>query len=528
MIRKTPDYLRVVSSALSEPNDLESAIGSHCSDLLRAFAEVTGWQLLLENQSQSPFHHQTAWQAPIPDPFGGADSLLVLTKDSEVRSPQTSRKRAVQLAEQVAGLLQDICRLEYALVQREAELATAVPVVSREADEASKLATRLRAVLAGGAQAVSCEAAAAYLLDDATSELKLRASWGLPADRLLDAPRPLQRAKGDLEALAGQLVVLEEADDLAYWNVPEEFASAVCVPISSPTVPLGTMWMFCRRPREFSPIETNIIEIIAGRIACELEREVLLCQAAHNRSRESVDSVIQWQSSRRALVPPVLDQWQIWASPAFDDRVGNDGYCWMLKDRPHQLMLSVCRAHDSGVDGAMTANFVDGLIRGQFFGRQPGELCHVSHLEAINSALWSSSAGDQTSSVAIASIELESGHLSMASAGQIEVFMVRPDAWELVSVGSALSGADEHIALQSIESGIDAGDILLITATQTLSRMSDQTDKALQSAAWADLARQHIHLGAAELVDQLRLRTLEKHGHQSATSTIIVVKRGAC
>ena len=134
---------------LSEPNDLESAIGSRCSDLLRAFAEVTGWQLLLESQSQSPFHHQTAWQAPIPDPFGGAGSLLVLTKDSEVRSPQTSRKRAVQLAEQVAGLLQDICRLEYALVQREAELATAVPVVSREADEASKLATRLRAVFGG-------------------------------------------------------------------------------------------------------------------------------------------------------------------------------------------------------------------------------------------------------------------------------------------------------------------------------------------------------------------------------------------
>ena len=67
----------------------------------------------------------------------------------------------------------------HALRQREAELATFVPVVVR-ADETPSLATRLEAVLRGGAEAIGCQAAGLYLLDPATTELKLRSSWGLP------------------------------------------------------------------------------------------------------------------------------------------------------------------------------------------------------------------------------------------------------------------------------------------------------------------------------------------------------------
>ena len=65
------------------------------------------------------------------------------------------------------------------LWQREAELAAGVPLVPHREDQ-KHLAARLEAVLRAGAEAVGGDAIALYLLDEATTELKLRCSWGLP------------------------------------------------------------------------------------------------------------------------------------------------------------------------------------------------------------------------------------------------------------------------------------------------------------------------------------------------------------
>ena len=527
MTRKSPDHLRVVSSVQSEPNTLESAIGLNCNKLLQAFADVTGWQLLLLNPSHSPFQHQAVWEAPLPDPFTGNDNLLVLTEAPERCAVLTSRKRAIQLAEQTTSLLQDVFRLQHTLVQREAELATAIPVVSRTADEPVKLAARLQSILAGGAQAVSCEAAAVYLLDDVTSQLKLRACWGLPADRFLDPARPLRQAKADVEALSGHLVVLAEASDLAAWNVPEEFTAAICVPISSPTVPLGTMWIYGHRKRTFSPVETNVIEIVGGRIACELEREVLLSQMAHDQNASGLESMIEWQANRRSLVAPVLNNWQVSARPATKDRIGNDSYGWKVQESPFQLMLSICRAYEPGVYGAMTTNFVDGLIQGHFLGRHSPPRCHASQLDVINSALWESSAGDQTASVGIGSIEMESGQLHLATAGQIEVLIIRPEIWESGSTSSALAGVDGQMAHQIFQSKIDIGDILLMMAPQTDSRPDNLEAKNARCAELADSLRTHQDLDAEELVNALHSQPPEACRQLFENSTIVIAKHTA-
>src|SRR5690606_24574844 len=122
-----------------------------------------------------------------------------------------------------------------AVWEREAEIATGVPLVLRDDDSrAPSLAQRLESVLKGGAEAIGCQAAALYLLDAATTELKLRSSFGLPRRRLLDPARPLRPALADLEALLGHAVVMNEPALFDYWKVPEQgFRSAVCVPVSS-------------------------------------------------------------------------------------------------------------------------------------------------------------------------------------------------------------------------------------------------------------------------------------------------------
>ena len=152
-----------------------------------------------------------------------------------------------------------------------------MPVIAR-ADDSEQLAELLESVLRAGAEACECQAAALYMLDDATTSLKLRSSVGLPVERLLQPPRPLKGAIADLEALLGHAVALERASAFGPWRVPEEFAAALCVPVSSPTIPLGTLWFFSDRPRDFTDRQTNLAELVAGRLAAELERTMLLAQ----------------------------------------------------------------------------------------------------------------------------------------------------------------------------------------------------------------------------------------------------------
>lgn len=48
------------------------------------------------------------------------------------------------------------------------------------------------------------------------------------------------------------------------------------------TVPVGTLWIFGSQPQDFSDEQVNLIEIVAGRLAAELEREILLRQRIGN------------------------------------------------------------------------------------------------------------------------------------------------------------------------------------------------------------------------------------------------------
>lgn len=535
MIQKTPDYLKLISTEL-ETDPSSPNFSDRFEPLLDAFAAVTGWRLAFRRFGESPFKEMVIWESSIADPFGGDQHQLQLIKVDAGRSTRTSRKRAVVLAEELAEQLSTMGRIENALWQREAELATAVPVVARVHEDSSKMAHRLRAILAGGAQALSCQAAAVYLLDEATSELKLRSMWGLPADRFLESPRPLQSTRADLEALAGHVVALEETSQLSQWNVPEDFASAICVPLSSPTVPLGTVWMFSDTAHEFTDVHTNIAEIIAGRIATELEREVLLRQVGSQRPRNETAAIVDWQSSRRELMAPLLDQWQLAASTGTQGKVGNDSHYWMVRDQQSQLMLSLCRAEESGIGGAMTTAFTDGLLRSEFFGSELSSLDHASCLGAINSALWTSSAGDQTASIAIATLDLTEGILSLAAAGRVQAFVIRPHAWELISVAAPAAGTDDLIEFRLRTSRLEPGDLLLLSTADVRCGSGPDTGDSSRSGAvraeataragaTAEKALRNSHLDANSLIDKIQQGDSKPGTGGDGASSLLIAKR---
>jgi GAF domain-containing protein len=285
--KQFPRYLRLVAETplpMARADEDSATLERVCE----AFSRATGLQLSYV-PADAPSQPNLLWSAPVNTGVRVPPGLIRLSGCLDGASAGDAAKvnltEARELAIAVTGIWTELLQTRCALRSREAELAVAVPVIE-DRQEGQKLAARLESVLRGGAEAVNCHAAALYLLDDATSELKLRSSWGLPQRRLLQEPRPLHDQLADLEAMLGHAVVLEDPMMFGLWRVPEDCAACVCVPVSTPTIPLGTMWVFSELPRGFSDQETNLIEIVAGRLAADLEREALLGEAARKQRAE--------------------------------------------------------------------------------------------------------------------------------------------------------------------------------------------------------------------------------------------------
>ncbi|MBQ1277172.1 MAG: GAF domain-containing protein [Thermoguttaceae bacterium] len=267
-----------------DPNDVPF-VGS-LPETLRVFQKVAGYELRFfragssENADGQTFENATETpenvvRIPVGDPNVKIFGALVLRSAPNVE-PLVPRATAVAWAETLATTLGENYRWRAELVAREAELAVDATPNAEPSEESVRLASRLRDVLKTGAKALGgFDAAALYLLDDETTRLKIRALWGLPTDRFLDPPRPLRGARADVEALLGSAVVLNEAYLAEAWKAPEDFDCSLCVPVASETTILGTLWYFSNQKREIETRELETLELIAGRIVAELEKEKL-------------------------------------------------------------------------------------------------------------------------------------------------------------------------------------------------------------------------------------------------------------
>ncbi|MFV1968693.1 MAG: PP2C family protein-serine/threonine phosphatase, partial [Pirellulaceae bacterium] len=420
-----PSYLRLHSEEDSDSQCSRPGQMPEYAQLFDAFQEATGWSLGFE-----PLPANDPWSgfpgADFVPSAGRAMSVCLNPSPPTTDSDQGPERRPVelyrarQLADAVAGLLAELQEARVEIWRREADLAAGVPVTPQKREE-EHLAERLEAVLQGGAQAVGCQAAAVYLLDDATTELKLRAAWGLPRQRLLDAPRPLRGAVADLEALVGHAVVLEDTQILPHWKVPEPFASAVCVPIASPTEPLGTLWVFCEQTRDYTPEQTNLIEMIAGRVAAELQREILLRECVQTRGMDrQLRRAAEWQNDRLPCVAPLLDDWELAGWSHSDELLNNGFYDWFVPP-DGSLALAVTSAEGPMLEAALTTAALHGAVRSHCGYRHDA----AQMVNRVNETCWNSSAGGQFASLFYALIHPESGEIQCSCAGGIEAFVLR-------------------------------------------------------------------------------------------------------
>ena len=427
--------------------------------------------------------------------------------------PSIDRDVARTLARSIADLLGELLQTRNVLQQREAELAAGVPIVPHREDE-KHLATRLEAVLRAGVDVVGADAAALYLLDEATSELKLRSSWGLPFDRLTAPARPLQGALADLEALLGHAVVLNDNETMGIWNVPEDFPTAVCVPISTPTTLLGTLWIFCNQQRDFSDQETNMLEVVAGRLAADLEREMLLRAGLDGAMlQKQLAAAERLQRNELPTIAPLLDGWDVAGWTAEAQGVGGAFHDWF--GLPNGLLaVAVGRAAEQGIAGALTANVVKTAVRAHArYHRQSQRI-----VEQVNLTLWTGSAGDQRSALFCGLVETATGRVCCTSAGRPTILRLHGDGWQSLTQSSPSLGEGAETDFDQFGHELQPGEALLILA--------DQAGSCLSEAELAEAMQGKLHLSAEELVAAARAALDAKSGVTGGhDQTILVVKR---
>ena len=491
--------------------------------VLRAFQQTTGHSIRYVADPKAGPPGGSTWSIPVDPGFGGTQGHLRVERfvpKAKSKTPKEAETSTRQLASAVAGMLGELFRTQHELWRREADLAAGVPLVPH-AEEEQHLAERLQAVLRGGAKAVGCHAGALYLLDEATTELKLRSSWGLPRERLTDHPRQLKGCLADLEAMLGHAVVLEDTEILKQWNAPENFPSAICVPVSSPTTILGTLWFFSNDRRDFTDTQTNIVEVVAGRLAADLEREMLMREGVQGaKLKQQMAAAQRMQRNQLPTIAPLLDGWDIAGLTEQAQTVGGDFFDWFAL--PDGLVaVAVADVMDRGPEAAMAASAVKAAMRshGQY-NRDTDRL-----LSQVNMTLWTGSAGDQFASMFCGLVETKTGLVRYASAGRPAMIRIRPDGWQSISSNSPPLGESPETEYREDSCPLEPGEAMVVF-TDGFRDAMDPNGKRLGEIGLAECLITKLNLPAKEIV-AIAKNQLEKHAASTIEDdyTMLVIKR---
>jgi hypothetical protein len=453
--KKIPSHLKLVVSDVPEVVLAADEDFAPWQAVSAAFRQATGWSLQYVPDRIGRRTSELVWPAKPESIQKEALGHFRLVIDQEgAHAPAWDAPLAKQLAKPITDLWSEVLSARHSLWQREAELAAGVPVSVRK-DESHHLALRLESVLAFGAKAIHCQAAGLYLLDDATSQLKLRAAWGLPRKRLQEPARPLEGSLADLEALLGHAVVLSDKTMFEYWRAPEDFSAAVCVPVSTPSIPLGTLWMFCDESRDFTDEQTGLVEMTAGRIAADLEREMLLADVTSRHSLQRQMAQATRVSKRAAHLGPQVDGWEIAGRTHQHESFCAAYFDWT--SRPDGVVLiSGGAAEAVGIDGSLAIATMRAAARATS-GQSPA---HV--LTGVNNVVWAGSRGDEPAAMAVVGVSDHSSEIEIAAAGPIHWFRFGATEAEAGVCRAQLLGGSDCLAPDVRSMSLRAGELLVL------------------------------------------------------------------
>lgn len=532
-VKKPSSHLKLhrqAETGTSEATGVTTAVEtSRKGQLSRAFMAATGWNLRMEHDQ---LDESALWSMAMKGSSEGRPLHVSLSKNLTREGSENhwradspvSLEKAQGLAVVLAEILGENENLRSALRAREAELAAGVPIKVRD-DEEQHLSLRLESVLQSGLQALGCKAGGLYLLDESTTQLKLRSAVGLSTDRLLAPARPLRGALADLEALVGHAVVLEDVALMPEWKCPENFAAAICVPVSSPTIPLGTLWFFHDEVRDFSDEQTNLVEIIAGRLAADLEREMLLVAGTETKQLDKqIENASRWQQVRLPNVTPMVDELDMAGWTSQRDALGGDFFDWtMLNDG--RIAISVGDAEGKSLEASLSMASVQSAAKSHAaYTHTPAQL-----LERINETIWTSSVGDQFASFGYGLIDTQKGDVQLSLAGSVQALHVQGNALrgrkgQWLSGNCGPLGSDPDTRFPQLAIRLEVGEVLVLLSQGVLAGMKGIRASVMQSKV-QQCVEGGARLSAKEIAGQVEALLRKEGSLAGDDQTVLVVKR---
>ena len=283
-----------------------------CHPIQAAFESATGWVLEFE-ESRSSFRRRQSEKLGAHLAMG---RIFVDDLSTTLGPDQHAVNRVIcdELASSISQLYQQSQQYRHELNLAHTQLAIpnsiAVPV-----NQIERFNKFLNQILSTTATQFGFESAALFVLDEASGSLTQRITIGKHFLGEQGSCRNLSDCRADLEALSGSVVVLTKRSEVAEWRAPVNSRSAVCIPVSSLSTLLGTLWLASDTKRELNDSDTNILEIVAGRIAAELERMSLLkfasSQSANVDDIESDQELDSCMLDNTELVQPPFEGWRI-------------------------------------------------------------------------------------------------------------------------------------------------------------------------------------------------------------------------
>ncbi|MEZ6135742.1 MAG: SpoIIE family protein phosphatase [Pirellulaceae bacterium] len=502
MARKLPSHLKIHTEDHSNKADRTSS-AFEFNAMLDAFAEVTGWRPMPLGGTP---HHRTAErhdpEAPRPPLRQRMQMVSTAPLDGmlDVEGLEdlslTSEESAWKLMEQLDALIGQLEQAESTIERQEAQLATALGVSIRH-DESEVLASRLRESLHRAAELTSSDAAALYLLDETTSELKMRSCWGLPTSALSKPPRQLRGSLADLEALMGNAVLVENTELAPEWGCPENFAAALCIPIGSPTMPHGTLWLWSEHVRDFSQHDIDAGKAAGDKILVDIERSVLADEVLRSRGLDrQIESASLVQSSRLPSTQPLHIDYEIGGWTFQGQSLGGNFHTWTLNKYSH-ICAALGSAATRGAAGALVATSVQTVVETCWNAKhRPAQI-----MRKANDMLWEAEDGDWRSALCYLTIHPESGSTQLALAGDIQAFVIGERGFRMLSGTSTLLAAQPDTRFENQQLYLEGGDLLMLASAAVVGGLQRG---GFDQQQLLELVREMQDEAVEDIVDQLR------------------------
>jgi len=503
----TKSYQSYLKLHRDEESDLEGQSDStsgnlDLSCLMNAFAEATGWRICMSD-SPSERRNQRSASSHSRDGGHGVSGRMRLVSDATMDGALdmdenflvASEQAALNLLEHIDRLVQSLNAAECAIQAQEAQLASTIGISIR-AETSEALAFRMQDCLQRAALQTASDAAAIYLLDDNTSQLKLRSSWGLPTKALTTPARPLRGALADLEALMGNAVLIENTALAPEWNCPENYQAALCLPIGCPNSPHGTLWLWSDHVRDFSTLDIEAAKVAADMILADIQCSVLTDEVLRTREMSrNVETASLLQAARMPAAEPLHRDYKIAGWTFQGASLGGNFHSWTL-NRFGEIIAVLGDAEVSGSAGAIVSSTVQSIVEAIWNVRhEPKQL-----LRKTNDLLWAIPDGDWRCSLGYLQLNPAVGSGWIGIAGSTQAFVVNSKGYRMLHSTQTFLGEQPDTFFKAEPIRLEGGDLLVMASSDLVSGL---LHGGFAQATFLNTIREMHEEPVQEIVDHL-------------------------